>query len=262
MGKLKQYLINHGMSEEREQGLGTMKYRFFQINWIKTLWFNFKALPLKEALRMPIIISWNVKVRSVGKITIEEPVTPGMISIGVIKIDPWETNEDQIIFCNQGHITFGGRTKIHPGVRLTVFPNAELKLGERVLFGCKNRIVCSKSITLGHDVRFSWEGQLFDTDFHFLTNINTGHVSHRQRPVVIGDNVFIGNRCTIGKGTVIPNGSVISCCSKVSGDHSSEGENLLFVGNPAKVVGSGYSMGNSWYPESEVDLARKMGENE
>jgi acetyltransferase-like isoleucine patch superfamily enzyme len=262
MGKLKQYLINHGMSEEREQGLGTMKYRFFQINWIKTLWFNFKALPLKEALRMPIIISWNVKVRSVGKITIEEPVTPGMISIGVIKIDPWETNEDQIIFCNEGHIIFGGRTKIHPGVRLTVFPNAELKLGERVLFGCKTRIVCSKSITLGHDVRFSWEGQLFDTDFHFLTNINTGHVSHRQRPVAIGDNVFIGNRCTIGKGTVIPNGSVISCCSKVSGNHSSEGENLLFVGNPAKVVGSGYSMGNSWYPESEVDLARKMGENE
>lgn len=242
-------------------GLATLKYRFFQINWPKTIWFNLAALPLKQAMRLPIVLSWNVKVRSVGRITILGPVTPAMISIGVIKIDPWETNSDQIIFCNQGHITFGGLTKIHPGVRLTVQPNAELTLGQRVLFGCKSRIICSRSITLGHDVRFSWEGQIFDTDFHFLTNLRTGHVSHRQRPVVIGDNVFIGNRCTIGKGTVIPNGSVVSCCSKVSGNHSALGENLLFVGNPAKVVGSGYSMGNSWFPDSELDIARQMGEN-
>ncbi len=242
-------------------GLATIKYRFFQINWFKTLWFNFKALPLKQAFRVPILLSWNVKVRSVGEISISGPIYPAMISIGVIKIDPWETNSDQIIFCNQGRVTFGGRTKIHPGVRLTVLPNAELKLGERVLFGCKSRIVCSRSISLGHDVRFSWEGQLFDTDFHFLTNLKTGHVSQRQRPVIIGDNVFIGNRCTIGKGTIIPNGSVVSCCSKVSGDLSAKGENLLIVGNPAQVVGQGYSMGNSWFPESEVDLAKQMGEN-
>ncbi len=248
------------MSSLLRLGLGTMKYRFFEINWLKTFWFNFKALPLKQALRVPILLSWNVKVHSVGRITILGPITPGLISIGVIKIDPWETNSDQIIFSNEGRITFGGRTKIHPGVRLAVLPNAELTLGDRVLFGCKSRIVCSRSITLGHDVRFSWEGQIFDTDFHFLTNLKTGHVSHRQRPVVIGDNVFIGNRCTIGKGTVIPNGSVVSCCSKVSGDHSAEGENLLFVGNPAQVVGSGYSMGNSWFPESELELAQQMGE--
>ena len=246
------------LDNERRQGLGTMKYRFFQINWIKTLWFNFKALPWRHAIRLPILISWNVKVRSVGHICICDPVTPGMISIGVIKIDPWETNNDQIIFSNEGHITFGGRTKIHPGVRLAVQPHAKLKLGERALFGCKCRIVCARSITLGHDVRFSWECQLFDTDFHFLTNLCTGRVSQRQRPIIIGDNVFIGNRCTIGKGTVIPNGTVISCCSKVSGDLTGEGENLLIVGNPAKVVGKGYNMGSGWYPEAEAKLAQQM----
>lgn len=246
------------LDNERRQGLGTIKYRFFQINWIKTLWFNFKALPMHCALRIPILISWNVKVRSVGRISISYPVTPGMISIGVIKIDPWETNADQIIFCNEGHITFGGRTKIHPGVRLTVQPNAELTLGERALFGCKCRVVCARSITLGHDVRFSWECQLFDTDFHFLTNLNTGRVHPRQLPVRIGDNVFIGNRCTLGKGTILPNGSVVSCCSKVSGDYSAEGENILIVGNPAKVVGKGFSMGSGWYPEAEAQIAQQM----
>lgn len=258
--RLSEYLERHGISSERQLGIATIKGHFFEINWAKTLWFNFKALPLKYAVRVPILISWNVKVRAVGKIEILEPVTPGMISFGVIKIDTWETNQDQIIFSNQGTITFGGRTKIHPGVRLAVLPNAKLTIGERVLFGCKTRIICTRSITFGHDVRFSWEGQVFDTDFHFLTNLTTGHISRRQRAVRIGDNVFIGNRCTIGKGTVLPNGSVVSCCSKVSGDYSAEGENLLLVGNPAKVVGRGYSMGNSWYPEQEEVIAQQMEE--
>lgn len=260
MSALRNFLTRHGIDDERQLGLGTIKGHFFSINWAKTLWFNFKALPLKYAIRVPILISWNVKVRKVGKISIDHPITPGMISVGVIKIDPWETNQDQIIFCNQGEISFGGRTKIHPGVRLTTFPGARLRMGERTLFGCKSRIICTKQITIGHDFRLSWEGQMFDTDFHFLTNLTNGHISRRQRPVCIGDNVFIGNRCTIGKGTVLPNGSVVSCCSKVSGDYSAEGENLLLVGNPAKVVGHGYSMGNSWYPEQEVIIAQKMEE--
>lgn len=242
-----EYLQRHNIAPERRLGLGTIKGRFFEINWIKTLWFNLKALPLKQALRFPILISRNVKVRSVGKITISHPVTPGMISIGVIKIDPWETNADQIIFTNQGHIHFGGRTKIHPGVRLAVLPDAKLVLGERVLFGCNSRIICSTSITIGHDFRFSWEGQLFDTDFHALTNLTTGHVSQKSKPIIIGNNVFVGNRCTLGKGTQLSDGSVVSCCSKVSGDMTAEGEHLLIAGNPAKVIAQGYEMGNSWY---------------
>lgn len=248
------------MPTQLRLGLGTIKYRFFQINWLKTLWFNFKALPMKQALRVPILISWNVKVRSVGHITLGGSVTPGMISIGVIKIDPWETNSDQIIFSNEGHIHFGGRTKIHPGVRLAVQPGAELLMGECVLFGCKSRIVCARSITLGNNVRFSWECQLFDTDFHFLTNLTTGHVHHRQRPVVIGDDVFVGNRTTIGKGTILPVGSVISCCSKVSGDFTSQGSNPLIMGNPAQIVATGYSMCSGWYPEVEAEIARSIGE--
>lgn len=257
---IREWLKRHGIDEERQLGLATMKGHWRDINWIKTVWLNLKALPFRQAVRLPMLASWNVKVQAVGRITIAQPVTPGMISIGVIRIEPWETNQDQILLTNQGHIHFGGRTKIHPGARITVFEGAELTLGERVLIGNKNRIVCTRNITMGHDVRFSWEGQLFDTDFHFLTNLKTGHVSHRQRPVSIGDNVFIGNRCTIGKGTILPEGAVVSCCSKVSGDYSTEGEHPLIVGNPARVVGTGYSMGNSWYPDSELELAKQMGE--
>jgi len=244
---------------ERRQGLGTIKGHFFHINWAKTLWFNFKALPLRFALRVPILISWNVKVRSVGQVEILHPVTPGMISIGVIKIDPWESNSgDQIIISNEGKITFGGRAKIHPGVRLAVLPGAHLTLGERTMLGCRSRVICARSITLGHDVRLSWDSQMFDTDFHFITNLQTGHTSQRQRDIKIGDNVFIGNRCTIGKGTVLSNGTIVSCCTKVTGDMSQQGEQLLIKGYPAQVVGQGYTITSGWFPEQEAEIAQRI----
>lgn len=248
------YLDRHGISYERQSGLGTIKGHFFDINWLKTLWFNFKALPLKQALRVPILLSWNVKVREVGHIEIKHPVTPGMISIGVIKIDPWESNHDQIIFSNQGHLTFGGRTKIHPGVRLAIMPDAHLTLGERTMLGCKCRIVCAHSIKLGDDVRLSWEGQLFDTDFHYLRNLNTGKVYPRQRDVTIGNDVFIGSRCTITKGTQLPDGAVVSCCSKLCGDYTTSGPNPLIKGNPAQIVALGYTITSGWFPEEEAEL--------
>lgn len=255
---IRNYLKRHGISEERQLGLGTIKGHFFDINWAKTLWFNFKALPLRLAIRVPILISWNVKVRKVGHIEIQDPITPGMISIGVIKITPWESNADQIIFSNEGKITFGGRAKIHPGVRLAVMPNAQLTLGERTMLGCRSRVICARSITLGHDVRLSWDSQMFDTDFHFLTNLQTGHTSQRQRDVRIGDNVFIGNRCTIGKGTILPNGAIVSCCTKLTGDFSQQGEQVLIKGNPAQIISQGYTITSGWYPEQEEAIARDI----
>lgn len=261
MNFIKQYLYNHGIDEDRMIGIATLKGRFFEINWIKTIWFNIKALPLRQAIRTPIIISFNTKIRSVGNIKINGKVTPGMISIGVIKIDPWESNADQIIFCNNGLIEFGGRTKIHPGTKINVQPSATLKLGERAVIGCKTKIICFKSITFGDNVRCSWECQVFDTDFHFMKNINNGKIYQRLRPITIGNNVLIGNRSTIGKGTIIPSNCIVSCCSKVAKDFTVEGENLLIVGNPASAVGKGYQMISSgWDEKSEKLIAKSIGE--
>lgn len=41
--------------------------------------------------------------------------------------------------------------------------------------------------------------QIFDTDFHFLRNVLKSKIYKRKKPVIIGDNVFIGNSSTIGK---------------------------------------------------------------
>lgn len=252
--KLKESFIR-SQSYDKLYALRNLRYYFWSINWLKTIWFNFKALPFKQAVRIPFILSYNVKIRKVGRIELTDQVHPGMVSIGVVKISAYSSNSNPTYISNNGTLKIKGNIKIHPGVKMYVNPNACLDLGKRVNIGFDSKIICYKSIRIGDDFRMSWEGQIFDTDFHFLYNIEKDKHYPRIKPVYIGDDVFIGNRCTIGKGTVIPRGSVVSCVSKVSGDFTEEGEHLLLSGNPAKVIKKNVSMGSGWFPDEEARIA-------
>ena len=260
MGKIKNLLLKKGWSDDRIESLKVIQKRFFRINWLKTIYYNFKALPVRQAVRFPIIIGYNVKINKFGTISLNTEATPGLISIGVIKIDRWESNADKIIFSNYGKIQLGGRAKILPGVRLVVYPQAELVMGNRVLLGSMTKLICCKRITMGSDIRISWNCQVFDSDFHFLINKKTGKIHERTKPVTIGSNTFVGNNVTIGKGTQLAKGTVISCCSKVNGDFSLGGEGQLLTGNPAHCIGTGYEMTSGWFPEQEVEISRKVEE--
>lgn len=257
--KIKEYVENR-FSYDTIYSFRYLKSFFWQINWLKTLWFNFKVLPLKKAIKLPFIISYNVKINSIGKIELTGDIHPGMVSIGVIKISDYDSNANPIYFTNKGTLKIEGNTKIHPGVRLYIAPTARIDLGRRVNLGFNTKIISYKHITIGNDSRISWECQIFDTDFHFLHNIEKDKYYQRTKPVIIGENVFIGNRSTIGKGTIIPNGSVISCVSKVNGDFKAEGENLLITGNPAKIIKKGVNMGSGWFPKEEERISKMQNE--
>ncbi len=252
--------IKSKFSYDELYSLRFVKIYFWHINWLKTIWFNFKALPFKQAIKLPIVISYNVKINRVGNIQLTDSVHLGMVSIGVIRIPDYESNCLPIYFTNRGTFKIKGNLKIHPGVKMYIAPKACLSVGKRVIFGFYTKVFCYKSITIGDDFRMSWEGQMFDTDFHFLYNIEKDKYYQRIKPIVIGDSVFVGNRCTIGKGTVIPNGSVVSCVSKVSGDYSEHGDNLLISGNPATLIKKHITMGNSWFPDEEQRIAKLFNE--
>ena len=55
-----------------------------QISFFKTLVCNFKLLPLKIALKFPILVGRKVKLELKGKVSIESSkIRTGMISIGI-----------------------------------------------------------------------------------------------------------------------------------------------------------------------------------
>ncbi len=245
-------------NKDRRFSMSVIRRFFWRINWLKTLWVNFKALPLRQAVKIPIIVSKNTIIRNVGKIEFSDNVYPGMLTIGLIYISSFEVTNPKTLFNNQGTLRIGGNVKMHPGVKLYIRKGAQLTVGNHVGFGSNSKVVCCKSITIGNDVRVSWESQLFDTDFHFLYNVEKEKYYPRLKPVIIGDDVFIGNRTTIGKGTVLPNGCVVSCVSKVSGDFSKDGSNLLIVGNPAVVVKKDVAITSGWRPDEEKRISKMI----
>ena len=258
MNSLKKYF--NKLTYDQKEALRVVRNYFWKINWLKTLWFNLKILPFSKAIKCPVLIAYNVKVRNVGKINFTDEIYTGMVSIGVIRITHYEMNHSPILFNNRGTLNFAGRFKMHPGSMLSTNPKATLSVGHNVGFGANTKVISWHAITIGNNVRISWNCQIFDTDFHFLYNVEKDKYYQRLKDVKIGDNVFIGNGCTIAKGTIIPNGCVISCISKVSGDFTEEGGNLLITGNPAQVVKKGVNISSGWYPEKEKEIAKQINE--
>lgn len=97
-------------------------------------------------------------------------------------------------------------------------------------------ITCKKSITIGDNVMIAPNVIIVDSDFHALWPPEARWKrcpEDRDRPVVIGSDVWIGTGAMVLKGVTIGNGAVVGAGSVVTRDVP---ENTLVAGNPATVV--------------------------
>ena len=242
--KIKQYFAPSGL-----EVLGCI-LRNHNINILKTLYFNFKALPFHRAIHFPFVVGKKVKIREIGDIQISPDIGTFNISIGALTIFDWEHYDGRsLVFNNKGKIVFEGPVRIHPGTQIFVKSDADLTFGGYNILGQYSRLICYKHIKIGYDSVTSWDCQLMDTDFHYLKDVVANKIKKRDSFIEIGSGVFVGNNVTLCKGSKIPNNSVISSCSKVAASYIKEGENLLIAGNPAIIVDKGYKMLLSQYRE-------------
>lgn len=199
----------------------------------QTVYFNFKMLPFKQAVLLPIFIYSKVEFRSLnGKIYIKGNVYSNMIHIGDTSRYV-TTSKPLSIWTINGTMIFNGKINFYHGTYIYIAENAVLSFGSKGTFvGSDSIIICRDSITIGNTVEITWQNQIYDTSFHYIKN-NEGTVSPLTKPIVIHDNVWIGNRSTIGKGTILPAFSIIASNSMTNKDYSECGERCLFAGVPA-----------------------------
>lgn len=100
------------------------------------------------------------------------------------------------------------------GSRLLVGPNAKLKIGNNV--GMSNATIAAyESITIGNNVRIGGGVQIFDTNFHSTdpaircSGKREPPESIKKKPVIIGNNVFIGTNAIICKGVTIEDNAIV-----------------------------------------------------
>ena len=206
----------------------------FNCNIIKTLYINFKLIPFKQALKLPILIYGKMSFRSMkGKIIIDSAIYPGMIRIGR---NDWyvTTNTPQSTWILNGTLKFKGRINIYHGSYIVVSNNGYLEIGTNGTFiGSNSKILCFDKIIIGNNVEITWECQMIDTSFHYVEQMENNKIPSLTKPIVISDNCWIGNRTTISKGTYLPRYSIVASNSLVNKDFRNVGEYHMFAGLPA-----------------------------
>lgn len=124
--------------------------------------------------------------------------------------------------------------------RCTFFVDREavLTIGDNVDMS-QAALICHKSITIGNNVKIGGGVCIYDTDFHSLDPVirrSSEDLKNRaEKPVVIGNDVFIGAKSIILKGVTIGENSVIGAGSVVA---KTVPANQIWAGNPAKFIRS------------------------
>ena len=117
-----------------------------------------------------------------------------------------------------------------------ILEDGELIIGDDCGFS-NTTICCMNKIVIGNHVLLGGGVKLYDTDFHSLNYEKRRNISNdndrRSKPIVIGDDVFIGAGSFVLKGVTIGERSVIGAGSVVTSDIP-EGE--LWAGNPARFI--------------------------
>ena len=203
----------------------------------KTILINFKYLPLHQAIRLPIIVSWYCKLCSLhGSINIEsDSVKPGMILLGFGAYGLIDHKNNRCLFSNTsgGVLQFKGTARFGPGFKIA--NNGNLIIGDNFSMTGNSTIICNEMISFGSDCLVSWEDLIMDNDFHDI--IIDLKAKKKTNPISIGNHVWIGCRSTILKGSSIGDNSVIAACTIVNKGFSEE--NLLIGGGTSSAIRRG-----------------------
>lgn len=197
----------------------------------KTIYFNLRCFPIKIAIKLPVLISYDVLLGELHKniVKIDGPIKPFMIKFGIGGVKGIDSNRSQL-WLQKGSITFKGKATFAKGS--SIRNNGELVFGNNFSAGKNGFISCTKKIVFGNDILTGWNCSVRDSDGH--TILYKGEPQESFKPVFIGNHVWLAAESHILKGVKILDNSVIAYRSLVLNTFEKEG--LLIGGAPAKVL--------------------------
>jgi acetyltransferase-like isoleucine patch superfamily enzyme len=203
----------------------------------KTIAFNLRYLPLRQAVRLPVLVSHRVAIFNFGgTVTIRGPARPGTVLLGFGANGAFDFRRSRSVWQVAGDVVFAGPARLGNGFKLSLANTARVVFGPQFVLSAESQIVCRDSITFGRDCLISWEVLMIDSDFHPLID-QDGSESEMQAPIALGDRVWVGARSSILKGVRLADDVVVAAGSVVT--RPEPRSNVLLGGNPARVLREG-----------------------
>ena len=209
------------------------------ISMPKTILFNIRVLPLKQALKLPFFVWYKVRVLCVKRGIVQLPgqIKPFMIRFGKGGTRQVIENRKSLIYIGGGSLIFKGAAGFAAGFSLDCSGN--LTFGPHFSTNKNSFISCSREITFGERVMLGDNVVIRDSDGH--TVYKDGKAKRSQKPITIGNHAWIASHSHILKGSHIPDDSIVAYRSLVTKQFYTP--NSLIAGCPAKEVQTGISWG-------------------
>lgn len=220
--------------------LAEIRRKYRNLNWIKTIYVNFRTQKVHVAFKLPIFIYGRLTiVELAGKIVLDTPnIWSGMIRLGQ-NTDRFSASKGSamINIPSEGKLIFKGSSTFALDYAFDIsgicIMGDCIGIGSGVCFRCWNKM------SIGTGTRIAIDTRIFDTNFHYMRNVETGKVMRMLGEVHIGNFCWIGNRSTVMKDTYLPDYSIVAGNSLLNKDLRDSPEYPTFAGTPAKFIRSG-----------------------
>ena len=226
------------------------KWKFFKsVNWVKTIYFNYKKFPYSIAKKLPVVFYGKVRLNCIkGNVIIEAPIKRAMIGFGQ-RYELITKSKGTAELFLEGTLVFKGNVQFGIDYFIHIAESSYCEFGHLSSIASSGKIICKEKIVLGNYTRLGSESQLIDTNFHQLIDTLTGEKFKMTSPIVLGSYNFISNRVSIMQKTVTPNNCTIASNTLCNKDYRNLGENILIGGIPARLLKENIS--RDWKGEKE-----------
>ncbi len=200
----------------------------------KTLVFNLRYLPLRQALRLPVLVSHRVALVNLGgSVTVEGPLRPGTVLLGFGSNGAFDFRRSRSVWQVAGDVVFEGPARLGHGFKLST--QGDVTFGADFVLSAESQILCFERMRFGRGCLISFDVLIMDSNFHQIGG--DGEETPVCQPVTFGDRVWVGARATVLAGVELAGGVVVAAGAMVTGPE--ETANALLAGNPARVVRTG-----------------------
>ena len=220
------------------------KIRYNEISIWNTIYFNFKVLPFRSAIKLPFILGRYVQFEKIENLDVQftKRIHFAMVYIG-LKYWPVSATKGNYSFLHAEKgavLRVGDNVVLAPGFAMNIYNNASLELGSNIFIN-HNTKVCAKNVVHVCDgAHIGWNCQIYDNSFHFTYNKDSNKIKNMIGRVYIGEKTWIANGCTISGNVYIPRESIVAALSLVNKDFSEiSSTGNFFAGCPASLKKTG-----------------------
>lgn len=200
----------------------------------KSFYFCLRTMPLKYAIKMPVLVAWNTELCKLKKNTVDfkVPVHSFMVKIG-FGGSMGICSHKNTITLSGGKVIFGDHVSFSEGIMLR--NSGVLEFGNNFFCNKNCLIWASKEIIFGDDDLLGWNVVVRDSDGHQV--INNGIPGSVSKRIEVGKHTWICSEAHILKGAKVSDNSVLAYRSTLNKQFE-QSESLL-VGTPAKIIKTG-----------------------